>query len=230
MTNKNFDNFLKQTIKNYGDDYINFSEEWNKPHEFSPKFERKMSKLIKRERKPYFSITNTPIRKITTITAAAIIVASSLIMNIVADNEVKSSYMAFVYKTHTQLVATKDENAPKNFKEIYEITAIPKDYEIVYKDDDYINNLNLITIYKNKYNSFYNFDFKQNLKFLYDVNVNTEYYKMEHIEINGCEGRIVKMEDGGFLTWDNGDYIFEITGSIDTNSMIEMAKSVKKVE
>ena len=230
MTNKQFDDFLEKTIKNYGKEYVDFLEEWNEPHEFSPRFKNEMAKLIKRERKPHFHLTKTSFRKFVAITTAAIIASSSMIMTIGANNDINSSYLRYDYPTNTLLMAAPDDAAPKSFKEIYEITAIPEEYEIIYKYDTLINIPVLITMYQNEYDSFYNFDFTQNLKFMFAAHVNTEFYEMEEIEINGCEGRIVKMDHGGYLTWDNGDYMFEIVGSIDINLMIKMAESVQKVE
>lgn len=54
---------------------------------------------------------------------------------------------------------------------------------------------------------------------------------MDYIEINGNDGYVVELGNNEYyISWDNGDYIFDITGNIGENALIEMANSVQKVE
>ena len=71
--------------------------------------------------------------------------------------------------------------------------------------------------------------FSQNVKSAFDVNVNTEDHTMEYIEINGCDGFIVDISNEvSYISWDNGEYIFEISGSIGKNELISVAETVQK--
>lgn len=54
MTDRQFDVFLENTIKNFGEDYIEFSEETIIEHTFSKRFERKMARLIRQQKSFYF--------------------------------------------------------------------------------------------------------------------------------------------------------------------------------
>lgn len=54
---------------------------------------------------------------------------------------------------------------------------------------------------------------------------------MEYISINGYDGFIIDLGNNEFLiSWDNGDYIFEMIGNIGENALIEIAETVQKVE
>ena len=54
---------------------------------------------------------------------------------------------------------------------------------------------------------------------------------MEYIEINGCDGFIVDISNEvSYISWDNGEYIFEISGSIGKNELISVAETVQKAE
>lgn len=45
MTKREFDLLLEESIKTFGDQYVDIPEEaWSYTHEFSPEFERKMEK------------------------------------------------------------------------------------------------------------------------------------------------------------------------------------------
>ncbi|MBS1404597.1 MAG: DUF4367 domain-containing protein [Oscillospiraceae bacterium] len=54
---------------------------------------------------------------------------------------------------------------------------------------------------------------------------------MEYITVNGKEGYIIRLDDDSYyISWDNGDYIFDIEGNIGKNQLIEIAETVKKAE
>lgn len=63
MTDERFDNFLMKTVKNFGENYITFSDNTVAEHTFSKRFERKMGKLAREESSIYFPLVKTPLRK-----------------------------------------------------------------------------------------------------------------------------------------------------------------------
>ena len=51
----------------------------------------------------------------------------------------------------------------------------------------------------------------------------------ENIIINGCNGFIVDLGNNEYyISWDNGDYVFDITGNIGKNALIEVSQSIQK--
>lgn len=227
MTDKQFDIFLENTIKNFGENYIEFSEETIIQHTFSKRFERKMARLIRQQKSFYFPMIRTPIRRTVTIMVTVIIILSTTVISVSALREAFIRFITEVFNTHTEVQTIQDDTAPKGFEDIYVITNIPDGFEIVFQNDNIEETPVLITEYQNGQEYII---FSQYIKSCYDINVNTEGYEMERIDINGNEGFKIDMVDNFYITWDNGDYILIISGNIGEIALIDMAYSVQKVE
>lgn len=224
MTDKKFEIFLENTIKNFGEDYISFSEETLIEHKFSKSFERKMERLIRRQRRFYRPEVKMSFKRTVSAVFTAMIVLSVLAIGVSA---IVSHFMTKRFETHTNVQAVQDDTAPENFKDIYNIAKIPEGFEIVYQNDNYENAPWLTTEYRN--NQSY-IAFTQYIKSAYSPNLNTEGYEMIPAEINGCEGFVIDWGDGSYIAWDNGDYVFELIGNININEMKKIADSVQKAE
>lgn len=227
MTDKQFDLFLENTIKNFGEDYIDFSEETIIQHTFSKRFERKMSRLIRQQKSFYFPMIRTPIRRTVTIMVTVIIILSTTVISVSALREAFIRYITEIFDTHTEVQTIQDDTAPESFEDIYAITNIPDGFEIVFQNDNIEETPVLMTEYRNGQKRII---FYQYIRSQYDINVNTEGYKMVRIDINGNEGFKIDMGNSYYITWDNGDYILTISGNIGEISLIDMAKSVQKAE
>lgn len=227
MTDRQFDVFLENTIKNFGEDYIEFSEETIIPHTFSKRFERKMARLIRQQKSFYFPMIRTPIRRTVTIMVTVIIILSTTVISVSALREAFIRFITEIFDTHTEVQAIQDDTAPESFEDIYVITNIPDGFEIVFQNDNIEETPVLMTEYRNGQKRII---VNQWIKSQYDVNVNTEGFEMVRIDINGNEGFIVDMDDDYYIAWDDGDYILEIIGNIGENALIDIAKSVQKVE
>lgn len=227
MTDRQFDVFLENTIKNFGEDYIEFSEEMIILHTFSKRFERKMARLIRQQKSFYFPMIRTPIRRTVTIMVTVIIILSTTVISVSALREAFIRFITEIFDTHTKVQTIQDDTAPENFEDIYAITNVPNGFEIVFQNDNIEETPMLITEYRNGQQRII---FSQYIKSRYNVNVNTEGYEMIWIDINGNEGFIINMVDDYYIAWDNGDYIFEIVGNVSEDVLIDTANSVQKVE
>lgn len=227
MTDKQFDAFLENTIKSFGEDYIDFSEDEIIQYTFSRSFERKMARLIWHQKSFYFPMIKTPTRRTVTIMITAIIVLSTMVMSVSALRETFLRFITEVFDTHTRVQTIQDDDAPKDFEDIYAITNIPDGFEIVFQNDNIEGIPELITIYRNGQQRII---FSQFIKSQYRVSVNTEGYEMVRVNINGNEGFMIDMVEDIYIAWDNGDYIFEIDSNVGENALMDMANSVKKVE
>lgn len=194
-------------------------------HEFSPKFEKKMKKLISRRNKPYYKIINTAGKR-TACAAVIVLVSSSVtIMNVEALRNAFSDFFISIYEKFSTVQPIEDDSAPETLEEIYAITYNLNDFEIIYEElNEYRHDIDYgkdnIVIY-----------FSQYTKEMYDSNVNTEDAEILTIDINGHEA-IYFIDNHNYynLIWDNGDYIISLSSNINKNALIEMAKSVQKVE
>lgn len=74
-------------------------------------------------------------------------------------------------------------------------------------------------------------DYYQVVKYKYDLLWNTEDTNMEKVMISDFEA-VYFYDNHNFETivWDDGEYIFSIGSNIGKDALIDIAKSVKKVE
>ena len=232
MTNEQFDIFLENSIANFGDDYVELPDMPIVQHTFSKKFERKMARLIRRQKSFYFPMLKTPLRRTVTIIVTAVIVLSTMVMSVGAIRTAFLNFITETFDTHTDVQSVYDPDAPLDFRDKYEITADLSDFELTDHTIDIFTNS---YIYENEHcYIFYN----QSIKEYYNVAVNTEGFEMETVYVNGFEGYYIDMDGlyAKMIAWDNGDYILSITVTYDENydvskaEMLAMAESVKIVE
>lgn len=229
MTNQQFDDLLKKTIKNYGEDYISVSEECNVPHEFSKSFEKKMDHLIRREKFLFYSPkARSILRKFTAAAASIVVFISSLTLNAVADPNNFASFNMAVYITHTTVTVKNYESAPEFIEEFYEPTYLPGSYHCVNKTRIYDEPVAWMDYRYTDWED--SMHFHQTCKANYNVSVNTEESYIEDVKINGYEGFMCSNLGYCYIAWDIGDYILSLDGGFDEKEMIKIAESVQKVE
>lgn len=193
-------------------------------HIFSRKFERKMEKLINRRRKPYYKLINrTWKRAVCAVTAVA--VSMTIVMQSEAVRSLFKDFFAYIYEKFSVLQSVDSTNAPETIEEIYAITYDLSDYEIDYEEyDDYSRNITYVSD-----NTV--IDYCQNVKSEYNLLLNTEQSVFEIILINGHEAICFRdNHDYHVVVWDNGSYIITINSNVGKDVLIDIAKSVQKVE
>ena len=63
------------------------------------------------------------------------------------------------------------------------------------------------------------------------MNYNTENAEIEHIDINGHDAIGFEDNNGYYsLIWNNGEYIIDLGSDLGKNALIDIAKTVQKVE
>ena len=194
-------------------------------HEFSPEFEKKMKKLINRRNKPYYKIINTAGKRVACAAVIVLIASSITLMNVDALKNAFSDFFVNTYKKFSTVQPVEDDSAPTTLEEIYEITYNLNDFKIdCYDENEYSRRI----IYVKDGIAIY---FLQETKKMYNHDVNTEDAEILTMDINGHEAiYFIDNNDYCNIIWDNGDYIISLGSNIDENILIEMAKSVQKVE
>lgn len=184
-----------------------------------------MKKLISRRNKPYYRIINTAGKR-TACAAVIVLVASSVtIMNVEALRNAFSDFFISIYEKFSTVQPVEDDSAPETLEEIYAITYNLNDFEVVYNKE---NEYSYYITYAKDDTVIY---FSQYTKEMYDSNVNTEDAEILTIDINGHKAiYFTDNQNYNHLIWDNGDYIISLGSNINKNILIEMAKSVQKVE
>ena len=107
------------------------------PHVFSEKFCKKMDKLIRRSKRPWYSMVSTPMKKVAVIIISILVFSLTSVMSIRAAREAVIGFFIQVYETFSVVFFGSNEDAPEGRtitepKPDYEITALPEGYRLVY--------------------------------------------------------------------------------------------------
>lgn len=192
------------------------------PHIFSEKHNKRMAKLIKNQKKPYFMLICTTGRRAACIIATIIILSASA-LSVKAIREAIFDFIMKAFSDHTVVTTESgtDVGYPETIEEEYYISELPEGFiqtqsgststllSVSYSD----NNGNYIIV-------------NQHVKTWYET-----YYddnlKESEITYNGQKLLTIEYEGGTICIWDNGRYIFEITSNLDKNLLFNLCNSIK---
>ena len=221
MTNEIFKRAIFEALTQEYENSIPNTEE----HIFSPKFEKEMSRLIKRREKPYYKIINTFGKRAACFTVGILVASSLTIMNVEALREAFIKFVVNVFEKFSIVQSVDANDSPETIEDIYEITYDLSGYSYDLWSCDDISRLAEYT------NGEIYINFGQHIKAEYDVLLNTENADIEIIKINGHEA-IYYMDNHNYhhIIWDNDDYIISLGSNIGKTTLIDIADSVQKVE
>ena len=193
-------------------------------HVFSRRHEKKMRRLIKRQRKPYFRLISTAGRRAACI-ALAIVVVSASAMSVKAVRKTFFDFVTNVFSDHKTVTTDSESRGgyPKTIEEEYRITALPDGYKQVYcqRTETMVD----IPYYSEESRIL----FAQHTKDSFSITFTDEAKIEDCIDSDGQKYQVVSAGYESVYIWDNGRYIFEITGSLDREKMIEICCSVQPV-
>ena len=158
---------------------------------------------------------------------AALIAAALAASSVSAVRDFFKRFFTETFSTHTAVQSADTAEAPETIEAIYTID-VPEGFETTFEEQVY------------EYTQFITYEYEKDDKYIifsqyskksFNVMVDTENQVMEYITVNGKEGYIIRLDDDSYyISWDNGDYIFDIEGNIGKNQLIEIAETVKKAE
>lgn len=207
-----------------------FSEFDNSPkHKFSFSHNRKMKKIFK-----LYSVNRSrsdlagakPVKRLSLVFIFIIIILSLTAVSVAA----VALYNGFTrkeYSDHTDLLVIDYESGLETIEYIYELTALPEDYEIISSE---INSIHCWTDLENL-NTGETVSLLQTVKAEFVGHYDNEQSIYSTVYIGDIPAVYMDSSDEnynfGTLVWDNGDYILEIIGHLTKNELIDLAKSLK---
>ena len=202
-------------------------------HKFSLRYKRKKKALIKayeqqREKGTDIQTTFRKIRVRQTIRFAVIAVLAAAMLTgagLYVTHYI-GGLQANQQSTHTDVSAFNIDGAPKTLEAKFRVTYDLSGWENGVMCDD----SNMYWEYFEKNEDY--FDFSYYTKSLYqNSRMNTEGTNIETKYVNGFEALYFMREDGTqVLCWDNGLYIFELVFSIDYDTAIQIAESIRPMK
>lgn len=196
----------------------------SEPHIFSQRHDKKMQKLFKRQRKPYFKLISTAGRRAACI-ALAIVMLSASAMSVKAVRETFFAFVTSVFSDHQVISTDTDSNGgyPKTIEEQYRITSLPDGYKQAYRQ----STETMVDI------PYYSADsrilFVQHTKDSFSITFTDDAKIEDCTDSDGQKYQVVRAGYESVYIWDNGRYIFEITGSLDRDKMLKICRSVQPV-
>lgn len=193
------------------------------PHSFSKNHNKKMTKLIKRQKKPYFKLICTTGRRAACIIVAVLVISVST-LSIKAIREAVFDFIMKIFSDHTVITTESgtDSGYPETIEEEYYISELPEGFvEVDYSKIDLSVD---VTYFNNDDFIFFSQYTKSYYKETFD-NEQTEYLK--YVDKNGQEYLYSIIENDKTYIWDNGFYILKISSNLDKDDILKLCKSTK---
>lgn len=214
-------------LKALSDVYSDKTEEYlnslsDDGYEYSEKHNRKIRKIIKRQRRPYCTFLSNTL-KYGVCAAVSIIVFTGSIVTVSAFCEPLHDFIVNIFTDNSKVTVSDIGNAPTEITELYEIGNLPEGFDLIFQ----VSERQLAsTSYRNNTNYIY---FGQYVKEIYkDIDFdNSEFY----IDESNQEYLISELKEGGLcIIWDNGDYVLHINSDLPKEEILEICKSVRAKE
>ena len=214
-----------QALKDVSDE--DFNEDMNSisltgEHEFSDKFNRKMKKLIARQKKQYFRFVSTAGRRAACIILAVVVISASA-LSVEAVRHTVFDFIMKIFSGHSVVITESgtDSDYPTSIKENYYISRLPDGF----KQTQYGKTDKSFSEYY-AYNDSYIL-FKQIIKADYETYFDNEQTDYVKVEDGGQDYFLFESDNDVTYIWDNGSYIFEITSNLDKETVLNLCKSTK---
>lgn len=190
---------------------------------FSERYRKKMRRLIRDERKPYYPLIKTTFRKAVCIIAAIMVVGSATVAAVPLLREWFVGLFVTEEEGHVDLSALKGEiRADEMPSEIVgkEPTFIPEGFTEVSRDQ----NSCYFSVYYSSDDGRY-IEYSQNNPIM-GIGVNTRDRTTEHLKINGNDAYISFNEEIATLVWEDEYYVYSISGNLYKDDIIAVANSL----
>lgn len=131
-----------------------------------------------------------------------------------------------VHTDNTQLFPIDLTGCPQSIEEVYYLSEIPSDFELL---EESISDISVYTAYINSATG-QTITFHQSIKTAFAPHYNTEKNKLEEISIGEHFGIGLEGKKSYIAAWDNGDYILGVWADLTKSETINLAKSTKVLE
>lgn len=221
------DELLKKASAAFVDENLTQSmQECN--HVFSTPFEKKMQKLIQSEKRVFYPLVNSGGRRFAVTFALAIIMSMTMVMSVSALREGLFEMVQKIFDKFSIITYEYDgeiSSEEKPFVE-YELTDLPEGYVLT----DVAIDVDIKMKYSNYENGKNTISFDQYAIETADFAINTEGVTLEEIVVDNQMLYYYSNLGLQNVFWDNGEYVFLITGEIDKESLLDLVKHTKMKE
>lgn len=220
---------LKKLVPIYCDELKSLDLSSYENYEFSKDYLNKKEKLIKNQSRIYYPLIKTTGRRITSaIIAAAIMGTTTVAAYAPARNAVRNFFLR-IFNDHTVVSVQHDSKDIGDHK-----SKIEKQYSIIVPEGFVLDESESVSTSSNIGLRYYSENKSESIYFdQYTANSYSSYYDNErgHFKTSsdkfGNEFMIYTNDDFINILWDNGEYIFSLSGDISESEMMDIYYSVE---
>lgn len=219
---------LKDALEIYQENWLSKlpTDDEIEPYEFSPAFKKKMMKLTKAQKKPYYMLVNTAGKRVAVIIVAVLIALSTTVFSVKALRDPLVNFFIDVHESFSRIIFQSDNPAVPALTKVEDYFTpqyIPEGYLLSKKEEfdtvvtyEYHKNGDIITYDQMILNSS-------------NMLIDTEDTFTENITINETIGIFFSNKGYDNIIWNDGVYIYYISGTseLGKDELIRIAESVK---
>ncbi len=190
-------------------------------HEFSPEFERKIEKLIRKEQTFFWHFVNTASKRVAVI-AVVLVMLFTTACSVEAIREPIVRFLIEVYETFTEY-NFEGEKSDTITKE-YCISTVPEGFiQTDYLRDD----ASITTTYENEYGN--KLRFYQSITSGTDITIDGEHAATKTIDVSGREVQLYLREDISVAFWIEDIYVLKIVyhGNISEQGLVDIINTIE---
>lgn len=192
---------------------------------FTPEFEAKMERLLRRQSKPYYVLVNTAGKRVASVILAVLLGLMVTTFSVKALREPFIRFITEMFEKFTSIVFVQNEepdDEPFVFEKM-EPQYVPEGYVV-----DSVVETEAVYNVKYTHSTMTLIDYKQRRSVNVEMNIDTESTAYQPITIAGLEGVKYKNKDTITLTFCNKHYMFALVAPItlDENELLRMAESI----
>jgi len=195
---------------------------------FSSQFEKKMNRLISKQRKPLYYVFDTAGKRIASIAIVIAIALSGIVFSVQAIREPVINFIIETYQKFSAVFFKDEEVSDSSDAFIMEYmipTYLPKGYSLKHETDlilqftcEYDNGVGDIIIYH------------QRVKDDSALKIDTEGIETENIIIGEHYGIYYENKGTKNIIWADSAYQYSISGNISKEELIEISQSLKETK
>lgn len=212
----------------YNEYYISEYDETKVPeHEFSENFQKRMKKLIRSQKKPYYFMINTVGKRVASFIIVLVLAFTTTVLSVKSLRESVWNFIVEVYEKWS-ILRIVDENNSTGDDEVPQLvvsmpTYIPKGFLLIHESSD---NISGMFTYKN-YDGY---------TILYcqcwadsglQMMIDTEGVETENIKIGTIDGMYFENKGYRNIIWRKDKYLFHLSSKISKEELLKIAESIK---
>ncbi len=192
---------------------------------FSPQFEKRMERLLRKQKRFYYPLFNTVLKRVACIAAAVLVSGSAVVLSVNGDKPEPTCFEIQSYSEHG--VGVKFFNIDLPYETLHDpITQkipsyLPKGY-VLEEDRSEARKTELIYVGEGT-DCFYYAQYGNSSY----AGAYAEDAVCERIRVGKHEGYIIKNETCTNLIFNDGEYLYQLNGTLTEKEILKVAKSIQ---